>query len=144
MNGNQLLNLWESQKLCLLNIKKFAKGTFTWVNNNNVNEKSVIDYTFSNYDFLPNIVSFEIDEGKKITPWRQKKKGKTFSDHNAMVIQFKVSRKSHNNVEKRNDHVVWNFNNPTGWKNFHANTEENHSLNKIWLEDVSVQHAYRT
>ena len=143
-NGNQLLNLWESQKLCLLNIEKFAKGTFTWVNNNNVNEKSVIDYTFSNYDFLPNIVSFEIDEGRKFTPWRQKKKGKTFSDHNAMVIQFKVSRKSHNNVEKRNDHVVWNFNNPTGWKNFHANTEENHSLNKIWLEDVSVQHAYRT
>ena len=125
MHGNQLLNLWESQKLCLLN----AKGTFTWVNNN-VNAKSVIDYTFSNYDFLPDIVSFEIDEGKKFTPWRQKKKGKTFSDHNAMVIQFKVSRKSHN-VEKRNDHVVWNFNNPTGWKNFHANTEENHSLNKI-------------
>ena len=24
MNGNQLLNLWESQKLCLLNIEKFA------------------------------------------------------------------------------------------------------------------------
>ena len=109
-----------------------------------MNEKSVIDYTFSNYDFLPNIVSFEIDEGKKFTPWRQKKKGKTFSDHNAMVIQFKVSRKSYNNVEKRNDHVVWNFNNPTGWKKFHANTEENHSLNKIWLEDVSVQHAYKT
>ena len=144
MNGNQLLNLWESQKLCLLNIEKFAEGTFTWVNNNNVNEKSVIDYTFSNYDFLPNIVSLEIDEGKKFTPWRQKKKGKTFSDQNAMVIQFKVNRKSHNNVEKRIDHVVWNFNNPTGWKKFHANTEENHSLNKIWLEDVSVQHAYRT
>ena len=125
MNGNQLFNLWESQKLCLLR-------TFTWVNNNNVNEKSDIDYTFSNYDFLPNIVSFEVDEGKKFTPWRQKKKGKIFSDHNAMGIQFKVSRKSHNNVEKRNDHVVWNFNNPTGWKkNFHANTEENHSLNKI-------------
>ena len=61
-----------------------------------------------------------------------------------MVIQFKVSRKSHNTVEKRNDHVVWNFNNPTGWKSFHANTEENHSLNKIWLEDVNVKHAYRT
>ena len=58
MNGNHLLNLWESQKLSLLNIEKFAKGTFTWVNNNNVNEKSVIDYTFSNNDFLPNIVSF--------------------------------------------------------------------------------------
>ena len=61
-----------------------------------------------------------------------------------MVIQFKVSRKSHNSVEKRNDHVVWNFNNPTGRKNFRANTERNHSLNKIWLEDVNVQHAYRT
>ena len=72
------------------------------------------------------------------------KKGKTFSDHNAMVIQFKVSRKSHNNGETKNDHVLWNFDNPTGWKIFHANTEENHSLNKIWLEDVSVQHAYRT
>ena len=79
-----------------------------------------------------------------VIPWRQKRKGKTFSDHNAMDIQFKVSRKSYNNVEKRNDHVVWNFNNLTGWKNFHANTEENHSLNKIWLEDVSVQHAYKT
>ena len=47
-------------------IEKFAKGTFSWVNNNNVNEKSVIDYTFSNYDFLPNAVSFEIDEGKTL------------------------------------------------------------------------------
>ena len=61
-----------------------------------------------------------------------------------MVIQFKGSRKSHNNVEKRNGKVECNFNSPIGWKNFHANTEENHSLNKIWLEDVSVQHAYRT
>ena len=46
-------------RLCLLNIEKFAKGTFTWVNNNSVNEISVIDYMFSNYDFLPNVVSFE-------------------------------------------------------------------------------------
>ena len=86
---------------------------------------------FLNYDSLPNVVSFEIDEGKNFTSWRQKKKGKTFSDHNTMVIQFKVIRKSHNNVEKRNGKVVWNFNNPIGWENFHANTDENHSLNKI-------------
>ena len=62
-----------------------------------------------------------------------------------MVIQSKVSRKSHNNVEKEKDgRFVWNFNNLVGRTNFHANTEENHSLNKIWLEDVNVQHAYRT
>ena len=30
-----------------------------------------------------------------------------------------------------------------GWKNIHANTEENYGLNKIWLEDVNVHHAYR-
>ena len=98
VNGNQLLNLWKSQRLCLLNIEKFARGTFTWVNNNNANEKSVIDYTFSNYDFFPNIVSFEIDEGKTL-PLEDRER-KAFSDHNAMVIQFKlkVSRKSHNNV----------------------------------------------
>ena len=36
MNGNDLLNLWESQKLFLLNIEKFAEGTFTWVDKNNV------------------------------------------------------------------------------------------------------------
>ena len=52
--------------MCLLNIENFAKLTFTWVNNNNVNEKSVIDYMFSNYDFLPNVVSFEIDEGETL------------------------------------------------------------------------------
>ena len=39
---------------------------------------------------------------------------------------------------------MWNFNNPIGWKNFHVDTEENHSLNKIWFEEVSLQHAYRT
>ena len=82
--------------------------------------------------------------GKTLPLGDRKREGKTFSDHNAMVIQFKVSRKSHNNVVKMNDKVVWNFNNPIGWKNFHADTEENHSLNKIWLEDVSVQQAYRT
>ena len=49
-----------------------------------------------------------------------------------MVIQFKVSKKSHNNVEKRDRKVVWNLNNPTGWRSYHANTEENHSLNLIW------------
>ena len=36
---------------------------------------------------------------------------------------------------------MWNFNNPFGWKNFHANNEQNLSLDKIWLEDVNVQHA---
>ena len=78
MNGNQLLNLRESQKFDLLNIEKFAKGTFPWVNNNNVNEKSVIDYTFSNYDFLPNIVSCEIDEGKNLPPGDRKRRGRHF------------------------------------------------------------------
>ena len=78
MNGNQLLNLWENQRLCLLNIEKFAKGTFTWVNNNNVNEKSVIDYTFSNYDFLPNVVSFEIDAGENITLGARKRRERHF------------------------------------------------------------------
>ena len=78
MNGNQLLNLWESPRLCLLNIEKFAKGTFTWVNNNNVNEKSVIDYTFSNYDFLPSVVSFEIDEGKTLPFGDRKRRERHF------------------------------------------------------------------
>ena len=74
---------------------------------------------------------------------RQKKKKKTFSDHNAPVIPFKISRKSHNILcRKKDGKVVWNFNNPIG--NYcHANTEENHGLNKIWLEDVSVRHASR-
>ena len=36
---------------------------------------------------------------------------------------------------------MWNFNTPVGWKNFYANTKENQSLNKIWLEDLDVQHA---
>ena len=70
-----MLNLWESQGLCLLNMEMFPKGTFTWVNNNNVNEKSVIDYTFSNYDFLPNDVSTETDEGK-LYPLEIEKEGK--------------------------------------------------------------------
>ena len=64
--------------LCLLDKEKLAKGTFTCGNNNNVNKRSVIDYMFSNYDFLPNVVSFEIEEGKNLTNWRQNKKGKHF------------------------------------------------------------------
>ena len=56
-----------------------------------------------------------------------------------MVIKFKVSRKSHNNVEKNYGKVVITL--LLGWKNFH---EENHSLTKIWSGDVNVQHAYRT
>ena len=62
---------------------------------------------FSDYDFLPDVVvSFEIDEGKNFAQWRQTRKGKTFSDHNTMVIQFKVSRNLHNNVEKKDGRVV--------------------------------------
>ena len=78
INGNQLLNLWESRRLCLLNIQKFAEWTFTWVNNNNVKEKSIIDYMFSNYAFLPNVVSFEIDEGTTLPLGGRKRRERHF------------------------------------------------------------------
>ena len=71
-------------------MEKFAKGNFTWHNNNNINEKSVIDYTFSNYDFLPNVVSLEIDE-RKTLPFGDRKRRER---HVLIIMQWLSNSKS--------------------------------------------------
>ena len=91
MSENQSLNLWESQRLCLLNTEKFAKGTFTWANNNNVNEISVIDYVFSSYDFLPNVVSSEIGEGKTLPIGDRKRRERHFLTIMQLLFNSKLA-----------------------------------------------------
>ena len=43
-NGRRFLDILESFNLNLLNARDFCSGVFTRINNNNPNEKSVLDY----------------------------------------------------------------------------------------------------
>ena len=130
---NIYLTLWKTQDLCLLNTQSFTHGVFTRVNNKNKSERSVIDYMFCTYDLLSNISSFHIDEMKEFTPWRQLKTGKTFTDHNAMVMKL-VIPKSLKRHKVPGRQIVWDFDNPSGWDKYHKLTRTNPSLNKIWVD----------
>ena len=140
-NGKYLFDLWKTQDLCLLNTQSFTHGVFTRVNNKNKSERSVIDYMFCTYDLLSNISSFHIDEMKEFTPWRQLKTGKTFTDHNAMVMKL-VIPKSLKRHKVPGRQIVWDFDNPSGWDKYHKLTGTNPSLNKIWVDCENVEYSY--
>ena len=96
---------------------------------------------FCTYDLLSNVSSFHIDEMKKFTPWRQLKTGKTFTEHNAMVMKL-VIPKSVKRQEVSGRQIVWDFDNPSGRDKYHKLTGTNPSLNKIWVDCENVEYSY--
>ena len=99
-----------------LNALEICSGTFTWVKNKIPVEKSVLDNVITSQDLVSSVNSLKIDEAKEFTPWRSLKHGKRHSDHNAILVHKSVNKRSKKDRGKRK--LVWNFNDPLGWKSF--------------------------
>lgn len=88
-----------------------TKGTYTRVNRNDPEEKSIIDYILMTNRIAQTIKNTEIDEQGTM-----RIKGKKESDHN--TITTSVTKMWDNKIEKKK---IWNIKNREGWETF--NTE---------------------
>ena len=98
-NGELLLEMVKEHKLEVLNFDDKCTGYWTRVQNvNGVEEKSVIDYCITNSTFANQLNTMLIDEDKVLCPFRiikhkDNKIIQKYSDHNALLVKFKVSVK---------------------------------------------------
>ena len=140
-NGKILRDLVCKYNLSVINATDLCQGTSTRVNNKNTTERSVLDYVIVSEKLLPNVHSMHIDEDKLFTPWRTLKKGKKFSDHNAIILNLKItlqSSKASNSYHKD----VWDFKNSSGWSKFHELTNNDEMLINIWKECETIEISY--
>ena len=66
---------------------------FTRVNNKNSTEKYVLDYLIVSSELNKYTNTMSIAEQIQFTPWRTLKRGKRFSDHNAMLLNIDLPLK---------------------------------------------------
>ena len=57
-------------------------------------EKSVLDYVITSQNLVSSVNSLKIDEAKEFTPSRSLKRGKCYSDHNAILVHMSVNKHS--------------------------------------------------
>ena len=112
-NGRHLLNLINNFELVTVNSYEVCQGIFTRVNNKNCCERSVLDYLFVTTDLCNSISSMIVNEEKLYTPWRNLKKAKRYTDHNAIIFTLNIPT-SHKKERKTNKHTSWNFNDMHG------------------------------
>ena len=88
-NGKLLYDLIQKYNLYLLNSSKICSGVFTRTRQcNGKQEISVLDYVFVTSDIYEQVRSMEIDDKNFFTPWRKLRKGRGFSDHHAIKLEF--------------------------------------------------------
>ena len=112
--------------LDVLNSSQKCTGIFTRVNNRNPNEKPVLDYVIVSGQLEKYVNYMRIDQQKLFTPWRTSKKGKQFSDHNAISLDMSLPVKRDLQVSSRK--TTWNFSDPSGWDKFEKMTSGDATL----------------
>ena len=126
INGQKLPNLIIKYNLNVVNFIEICSGTFTRANNKIVGEKSALDYIIVSDELIRYIKNMQIDSAKQFTPWCTLKRGKRFSDHNAVILKVEYSEVPSQSESDRE--TVWNFNHPKGWERFHKFTSTNNCL----------------
>ena len=90
-NGKHLLNLINNFELVTMNSCEVCQGIFTQINNKiNSGERSVLDHLFVTTDLCTSITSMIMDEEKLYTPWRNMKKAKRYTNHNAIISRLNI------------------------------------------------------
>ena len=100
-------------------------------------EKSVLDYVITSQDLVSSVNSLKTDEAKEFTPWRFLKRGKCYS---ARLVHMSVNK--HSKRERGKRKLVWNFNDPLGWRKFHKITSGGRSLLECWQNDNDPEINY--
>ena len=132
--------MMEKYNLAVLNALEICSGTFTWVKNRTVVEKSLLDYVITSQNLVSSVNSLKIDEAKEFTPWRSLKRGNRYSDHNAIFVHMSVNKQSKKDRGKKKS--VWNFNDPLGWGKYHKITSSDRSLLQCWQNDNDPEINY--
>ena len=136
-NGRYLEELLEDTELTPISIQS-GSGTWTRVNRNNTQERSVIDYVIIRKRDSELVTENIVDE-----PGNLRIRGIKDTDHNTMIIGMKCPLNKETRVIKR-----WKINNKEGWAEYNTrmanlnretlknyNTFE-HEMNKILEETV--------
>ena len=106
-NGRHLKNTIDQTDLVPISIYS-DKGTWTRVNRNNPNERSVIDYTITTPSLMDNVIYHIIDEEGKA-----RIKGRKETDHNTFLMAFR------RNIQRKTTRTKkWKLKNKEGWENF--------------------------
>ena len=87
-------------------------------------------------------IQCNIDEDKLFTPWRTLKKGKKFSDHNAIILNLKItpqSPKASNSYPKE----VWDYHNSSARNKFHELTKNDEMLSNVCKECETIEMSYK-
>ena len=83
-----------------------------------------------------------MDEKKMYTPWRKLKRGKRYTEHNAILLTTKLDNVLHK-VGNRNRNTIWNFRDPQGWDKFYQLTQSDDQLLNVWGESDSLESRYQ-
>ena len=121
-NGKKFQSVLQFFDMVDVNSLSQCNGVFTRVNNNNPDEKSVLDYVCITKDISDLSLSMYVDETKMYTPWRKLKRGKKYTDHNAILLTRKLDTVLHK-VGNQNRKTIWNFRDPQGWDKFYQLTQ---------------------
>ena len=96
-----------------VNSLSLCNGVFTRANNNNPDEKSVLDHVCITKDISDLLLRMYVDEKKLYTPWRKLKRRKKYTDHNAILLTMKLDTVLHK-VGNQNRKTILEFQGPTG------------------------------
>jgi len=88
-----------------------CEGKWTRVNTKNVNEKSILDYVFTNINLYEDIINMKIDEDRlhKLTKYSGKEIIET--DHNTITVEINDDKPN----QKREKIKAWNTKSRKGW-----------------------------
>ena len=139
-NGKRLLNIVNEFNLDVLNSSQKCTAIFTWVNNKNLDEKSVLVYLIVSRQ-LEYVNYMGVDQQKLFTPWRTLKQGKRFSDYNAILLDMILPVKKDLQVSSRK--TTWNFSDSSGWDKFEKMTSGDNTLIDCWKDSSSVEISYQ-
>ena len=124
--------LWDVIKIFnleVINTADICRGVFTRIKATKKKvyvEKSVLDYVIVSNQFKDQFLSCLIDEDKQLTPWRNLKKGRVYSDHNSILFSFTCLPEKGQTKSGRSN--VWNFNDTNGWEKFMNLTDSSKGL----------------
>ena len=141
-NGKKIQSVLQFFYMVAVNSLSLCNGVFTRVNNNNPDEKSVLDYVCITKDISDPLLSMYVDEKKMYTPWRKLKWGKKYTDHNAILLTMKLDTVLHK-VGNQNRKTIWNFKDPQGWDKFYQLTQNDDQLLNVWRGNDSLESRYR-
>ena len=86
--GRQLMKMAKKYDLVIIHKEKeICKGLWTRVQNQ---ERSILDYVLTNSKLLSAFTEMVVDENKQYSVFKLEKSGKTYSDHNAILLKLSL------------------------------------------------------